>query len=82
MDDLLRDTQAMEGMLLDVFQQNEQGGDVDINDTLFEILKYPSTTPHFELRMSRSTEIGTIMLLYNLKVKHGMPNAHFLELLR
>ena len=44
MDDFLWDTQAMEGMLLDAFQQNELGDDIDITDTFFESLKYASTT--------------------------------------
>ena len=70
--DLLLDTQAMEGMLLDTFQQNEIGDDVDIVDTFFKNLKFASTTSLFELGTSRSTKLGTTMLLYNLKVKHGM----------
>jgi hypothetical protein len=37
----------MEGMFLHEFQQNELGDDVDIVDTLFEILKSISTTPLF-----------------------------------
>jgi hypothetical protein len=40
MDDFLWDTQAMEGMLLHAFQQNELGDDVDVIDTFFESLKY------------------------------------------
>ena len=72
MHDFLQDTQAMEGMLPDAFQQNELGDDVYINDTLFQILKFASTTPLFKLGMSRSTELGTTMFLYNLKVEHGM----------
>jgi hypothetical protein len=47
MDDFLWDTQAMEGMLLDAFQQNELGDDIDVIDTFYEILKYASTTPLF-----------------------------------
>lgn len=81
-DDFLRDTQAMEGMLLDAFQQNELGDDINIDDTLFESLNFASTTPLLELGTSRSTELGTTMLLYKLKVKHGMSNMYFLELLR
>ena len=72
----------MQGMLLDAFQQSELGDDVDIVDVFFESLKSASTTPLFELGMLRSTELGTTMLLYNLKVKHGMSNACFSELLR
>jgi hypothetical protein len=49
MDDFLRDTQAMEGMLLDAFQQNELGDDVDVVDTFYENLKSASTTLIFGL---------------------------------
>lgn len=82
MDDFLQYTQAMEGMLLYILQQNELGDDGDSDDTLFQILKSVFTAPLFELGTSRSLELGTTMLLYNLKVKHGMSNACFLELLR
>ena len=82
MDDFLWDTQAMEGMLLDAFQQNELRDDIYINDTLFQILKYASTTPLFELETSKNTKLGTKMLLHNLKVKHGISNTCFSELLR
>ena len=47
MDDYLWDTTAMETMLLDAFQNDELGDDAHINDTIFESLKYTSTTPHF-----------------------------------
>jgi hypothetical protein len=47
MDDLLWDTSAMEGMLIDEFQQNEPGDDVDVIYTFYEILKFASTTPLF-----------------------------------
>ena len=80
-DDLLWDTQEMEGMLLHAFQQNELGDDIDIVDTFFEILKYSSTNPLFG-HGSRSTQLGTSMLLYNLKTMYGMPNICFLTLLR
>lgn len=72
----------MEGMLLYSFQQNELRDGVDMDDTLFQSLKSASTTFLFELRTSRSVELGTTMLLYNLKVKHGMSNAGFSKLLR
>ena len=68
----------MGGMLLDAFQKNELGDDVDIDDTFFENLKYPSTTPLFGHGPLRSTQLGTTMLLYNLKVKYGMSNVCFL----
>ena len=63
MDDLLQYTHAMEVMLLDKVQKNELGDDIDIDDILFQILKYTSTTLFFELRMPRSTKMGTKMLL-------------------
>jgi hypothetical protein len=47
MDDFLWDTQAMEGILLHAFQQNELGDDANIIDTFFESLKFASTTPLF-----------------------------------
>jgi hypothetical protein len=47
MDDFLSDTQAMEGMLLNAFQQNELGDGTDVVDTLFKSLKSASTTPLF-----------------------------------
>jgi hypothetical protein len=47
MDDYLQDTTSMETMLLDAFQNDELGDDAHINDTIFESLKYASTTPLF-----------------------------------
>ena len=48
MDDYLRDTTAMETMLLDAFQNHDQlGDDAHIIDTFFESLKFASTTPLF-----------------------------------
>jgi hypothetical protein len=83
MDDFLWDTQAMEGMLLDAFQQNELGDDVDVIDTFFESLKSASTTPLFgRVQGSRSTQLGTTMLLYNLKAMYGMSDMCFSTLLR
>ena len=64
------------------FQQNELGDDINIDDTLFQILKSASTTHLFELGKSRTTKLGTQMLEYNLKVKHGMSNTCFSELFR
>ena len=46
MDEYLMDTTAMETMLLDAFQNDDQlGDDAHIADTFFEILKFASTTP-------------------------------------
>jgi hypothetical protein len=82
-DDYLRDTTAMETMLLDAFQNNELEDDAHINDTIFEILKFASTTPLFGPgAWSKSTRLGTTMLLYNMKAKFGMPNACFSAILR
>jgi hypothetical protein len=81
MDDFLWDTQAVEGMLLHEFQQNELGDDIDIVDTFFEILKYSSTNPLFG-HGSRSTQLGTIILLYKLKVMYVMSDTCFSTLLR
>ena len=48
MDDYLRDMIAMETMLLDAFQNDDQlGDDSHITDTFFESLKFASTTPLF-----------------------------------
>jgi hypothetical protein len=82
MDDLLQYTQAMEGMLLDAFQKNELGDDIDITGTFFLSLKCTTTTPLFGSGPSRITKLGTMTLLYNLKVKHGLSNACFSKHLR
>ena len=48
MDDYLRDTTAMETMLLYAFQNYDQlGDDAHIADTFFKSLKFSSTTPLF-----------------------------------
>jgi hypothetical protein len=47
MDDYLWDTNSMDTMLLDAFQNDERGDDAHITDTLFESLKFASTTPLF-----------------------------------
>jgi hypothetical protein len=82
MDDYLRDTTAMETMLLDAFQNDELGDDAHITDTFFESLKSASTTPLFGPSQSKSTQLGTTMLLYNLKEKFGMSNTCFSTILR
>ena len=84
MDDYLRDTTAMEKMLLDAFQNDDQlGVDAHITDTFFESLKFSSTTPLFGPDgQSKSTQLGTTMLWYNLKAKFGLLNACFSEFLR
>ena len=84
MDDNLRDTTAMEKILLDVFQNDDQlGDDAHIADTFFESLKFASTTPLFGPDgKSKSTQLGTTMLLYNLKANFGLSNACCSELLR
>ena len=55
MDDYLRDTNAMETVLLDAFQNDEWGDDAHITDTLFKSLKFSSTTPLFGPIQSNST---------------------------
>ena len=48
MDDYLRDMIAIETMLLDAFQNDDQlGDDAHIADTFFESLKFDPTTPLF-----------------------------------
>ena len=74
MDDYLRDMTTMETMLLYTFKNDDQlGDDAHIANTFFESLKFASTTPLFN--QSKSTQLGTTMLLYKLKsnvwhVKH------------
>ena len=84
MDDYLRDTTAMETMSLNEFHNHDQlGDDSHIADTFFESLKFSSTTLLFGLgRQSKSTQLGTMMLLYILKAKFIFLNACFLEILR
>ena len=79
MDDYLSDTTAMEAMLLDAFQNDDQlGDDAHIADTFFESLKFASTTPLFGPGgQSNSTHLGTTILLYNLKANFGLSNARF-----
>ena len=84
MDDYLRDTTTMETMLLDAFQNDDQlGDDAHFTDTFFESLKVSSTTPLFGPgSQSKYTQLGTTMLLYNLKEKFDFLNACFSEILR
>ena len=59
MDDYLQDTTYMEAMLLDAFQNDELGDDDHITNTLFESLKFASTTPYFGPGgKSKSTQLG------------------------
>ena len=84
MDDYLWDKISMEAILLDAFQNNDQlGDDAHIANTFFEILKFYSTTLLFgPSGQSKSTQLGTKMLLYNLKAKFGLSNACFSDILR
>jgi len=83
MDDYLQDMTSMEAMLFDAFQNDELGDDAHIIDTLFRILKSTSTAPLFGPGgKPKSTQLGTTMLLYNVKVRFGMSNACFSEILR
>ena len=83
MDDCLRDTTSMETMLLDAFQNDDKlGNDARLVDTFFKSFKFASTTPVFGLGgQSNSTQLGTKMLLYNLKEKFGLSNACFSKIL-
>ena len=73
----------METMLLDAFQNDDQlGDDAHIADAIFKSLKFSSTTPLFGPgSQSKSTQLGTIMLLYKLKENFGLSNECFLEIL-
>jgi hypothetical protein len=83
MDDYLRDMNAMEKMLPDTFQNDELGDDSHMNDTIFESLKFASTTPLFgPISQSKSTHLGTTILLYNVKKNFGMSNTFFSTILR
>jgi hypothetical protein len=74
----------MEGMLLDAFQQNELGDDIDVVYTFYESLKYASTTPLFGRvhGYARSTFLATTFVWYNLKAMYGMLGACFSAFLR
>lgn len=64
MDDYLWDMTAMEATLLDAFKNDELGGDTHIINTLFESLKYTSTTLLFRPDVQpKSTQMGINMLL-------------------
>ena len=82
MDDYLWDTTSMDIMLLYAFRNDEQGDDAHIIDTLFESLKSTSTTCLFGLIRSNYTQMGTKLLMHNLKEKFGMSNTHFSKILR
>ena len=84
MDDYLRDTTSMETMLLDAFQNYDQlRDDAHITNSFFESLKFTSTTPLFGPGgQSKSTQLGTKFLLYNLKANFSLSNACFSEILR
>ena len=47
MDDFLWDTDSMQEMLLNAFQEDELGNDANIVDAFIEIVKSASTTPLF-----------------------------------
>ena len=69
MDFYSRDMTAMEIMFLDAFPNDDQlGDDAHIADTFFESLKFGSTTPLFGPGgQPKFTQLGTTMLLYNMK---------------
>ena len=73
----------METMSLDALWNEELGDDAHITDTFFKILKYASTTLLFGPDdQSKSTQLGTMMLLYNLKENFGLLNSCFSTILR
>ena len=82
MDELLWQTSAMDAMLLHTFQDNEMRDDTHITEAFFESVKSNSNTLLFGPSWSKYTQLGTIMLLYNLKAMCGMSNACFTTLLR
>lgn len=83
MDDYLQDMTAREEMLLDAFQNDEIGDDSHVTYTLFESLKSTSATPIFGPGgQSKSTQLGTVMLLYKLKAKFEMLSECFSAILR
>ena len=69
MDDYLWDMTSMEEMLLDAFQNDELGDGAHIMDTLFESLKFASTTPLFgPLQLVRKFWHVECMFLNNIEV--------------
>jgi hypothetical protein len=72
----------MDTMFLYEFQNDDLGDGAHLTDTFFKILKYDSTTPLFRPNQSKSTQLGTIILLYNLKEKFDMSNRCFSKILR
>ena len=72
----------MDAMLFHTFQDNELGGDAHITEAFFESLQMINFTPLFEPGQSKSTQLGTTILPYNLKVKYGMLDANILAMSR
>ena len=44
MEDIISNTHAMDVTLLNAFQHNELGDDIDIYNTFFQIMKFTSTS--------------------------------------
>ena len=72
----------MDAMLFHTCQDNELGDGTHITEAFFESLKLKNSTPLFEHGQSNFTQLGTTMLLYNLKVKYGMSDTNFSAMLR
>ena len=74
----------MDEMLFHTFQYNDlgDGAQSHIIEAFLEILKSKNSTPFFEPSQSKSTQLGTTMLLYYLKVIYGMHDACFSTTLR
>ena len=71
----------MYAMLFHTFQDNYLGDDTRIAEAFFESLKSKNSTTLFEFDQSKSTQLGTTMLLYNLKAKYGMSDTNLSAML-
>jgi hypothetical protein len=63
-------------MLFDAFNNDELGNDANISHNIFESLKSASIIPLFgPSARSKSTQLGTTMLLYNVKENFDISNT-------
>ena len=74
----------MDEMLFHTFEYNDlgDGAQSHIIQAFLESLKSKNSTPFFEPSQSKSTQLGTTMLFYNLKEKYGMHDTNFSMMLR
>ena len=70
------------GNVLDAIYLDKLRDDSHIIDTFFKSLKCAPTTPLFDNGRSKSTQLGTTRLLYNLKEMYGTSDSFFLVILR